>query len=842
MALASGSKLGRYEILSAIGAGGMGEVYRARDLDLGRDVAIKILNESFAADSGRLQRFQQEARITASTNHPNIVTIYDVGAIDGTPFIVSELLEGMTLRDRLRGGPLPLRRALEIAVQIANGLAVAHEKGIIHRDLKPENVFLTKDGQVKILDFGIAKLVAPETPGDLKTLTTEGIVLGTLIYMSPEQVCGGPVDHRSDMFSVGAVLFEMLTGSAPFARPSRAETARAILNLDPLENVEPGTVTPAVERILKHCLEKAPADRFQSARDLMFALQGAMPESSATQRLLARAKHHPIPKRLLLEILLGVLLAAAATMIARRATPPQPQFIRLTYERGTISAARFAPDEHNIIYSGSWAGGPIQLYSTSPEFPSSQPVGYTNAALAGIARSGELALITHGRMADHLVVLGGTLAQAPMAGGTPRELQNNVRWADWDPRGELAVVVQDSSGGRLEYPVGKVLYRTPGWISHIRFSPAGDRIGFLDHPIWSDDRGAVCVLDAAGKKTVLSSGWQSADGLAWSPQGKIWVSASKRGIARALYEISENGQERQILTVPTGMTLQDIASDGRVLLTSEDERVLIRGTDGRGPERDLSWFDWSVARDLSPDGQWLLFEESGAPAGVHYMVGMRKFDGSPPLKLGEGSPGGLSRDGKWVVATTPEQITLLPTGAGQPVAVAAPGLSNFGTAHILPDGEHIVVVAQENHRPLRSYLVDLHGGKPRPITPEGISSYVFSPDGKYVVARDADHLLSIYAVDGSSARGIPNSPTGLLPIAWTADGASLYADDPSSMPQKIYRVEIATGRRQLVKELMPADPSGLVNIFGPVITPDGKAYAYNTYRVLSTLYLVRGLQ
>ncbi len=840
MALASGSKLGRYEILSAIGAGGMGEVYRARDVELGRDVAVKILNESLAADSSRLQRFQQEARITASTNHPNIVTVYDVGIIGTMPFIVSELLEGMTLRDRLRGGPLPLRRALHIAIQMANGLAVAHEKGIVHRDLKPENVFLTKEGQVKILDFGIAKLAAPDTPADLKTLTTTGIVLGTLTYMSPEQVCGEPVDYRSDIFSVGAVLFEMLTGSAPFTRPSRAETARSILNVDPLETVEPGTVPPAVERILHHCLEKIPADRFQSARDLMFALQGALPESSATQRLIARAAH-PVPKRLLLEILLGLLVAAASVIIARRAAPTQPQYIRLTYERGIISAARFAPDQHNIIYSASWAGGPVQLYSTSPEFPSSQPVGY-NAALTNISRSGELALITRGRIADHLVVVDGTLARAPSAGGAPRELQNNVRWADWDTSGQLAVVVQDSSGSRLEYPIGKVLYRTPGWISHIRFSPAGHRIGFFDHPIWSDDRGAVCVLDAAGKKIVLSSGWQSADGLAWSPKNTIWVSASKRGIARALYEISNDGQAREVLTVPTGMTLQDIASDGRVLLTSEDERVLITGTDGSGPARDLSWFDWSVARDISADGKWLLFEESGAPAGVHYMVGMRKFDGSPPLKLGEGSPGGLSRDGKWVVATMPDQIMMLPTGAGQPITVAAPGLSNFGTAHILPDGEHIVVIAQENHRPLRSFLVDLHGGKPRPITPEGISSYVVSPDGKSLAARDMDHLLSIYSTDGSPPRRIPNSPSGLVPIAWTADGRSLYADDPSSMPLKVYRVDNATGQQQLVKELMPADPSGLVDIFGPLITPDGKAYAYNTYRVLSTLYLVKGLE
>jgi eukaryotic-like serine/threonine-protein kinase len=386
------------------------------------------------------------------------------------------------------------------------------------------------------------------------------------------------------------------------------------------------------------------------------------------------------------------------------------------------------------------------------------------------------------------------------------------------------------------------LYQTPGWISHIRFSPQGDRIAFLDHPIWSDDRGSVCVVDKDGKRIVLSDGWEAVDGLAWSPKGDVWVSASKGGNTRSLYAISPDGRQRQVLAVPTGITLQDIASDGRLLLTAEDERSLIQGTDGTGPERDLSWFDWTITRDISPDGKWLLFEESGAPAGVNYMVGMRKLDGSPPVRLGAGSAGGLSRDGKWVVATTPKQVTLLPTGAGQPISVQVPGLQDFGSAKILPDGEHLLLNARENGRPVRTYLIDLNGNKPRPITAEGYTGLIASPDGKFIAAPGPDDRITIYGVDGSAPRHIPNLPPGFIALGWTADGASIYIAEAMSVPNRIYRVDVATGKRQFFRAMMPANSAGLVNIAGVVITPDGKAYAYTYYRVLSTLYVVENLK
>src|ERR1022692_1228998 len=294
MALTSGTKLGPYEIQSPLGAGGMGEVYRARDTRLGRDVAIKVLPEALANDADRLRRFEQEARTIAALNHPNILGIHDIGAHDGAPFLVSEFLEGQTLREKLESGPMPVRRAIEYALGIAQGLAAAHEKGIVHRDLKPENVVVTRDGRVKVLDFGLAKLVRPEKSHEIVvTLTSPatlpGMVMGTVGYMSPEQVRGEPSDPRSDIFSFGAVLYEMLTGKRAFKRETSAETMTAILREEPQALNDTGWQGPLeLQRILARCLEKNVVRRFQSASDLAFAMEslgGPSPAATTAQRV-----------------------------------------------------------------------------------------------------------------------------------------------------------------------------------------------------------------------------------------------------------------------------------------------------------------------------------------------------------------------------------------------------------------------------------------------------------------------------------------------------------------------------------------------------------------------------
>ncbi len=356
MALTTGTKLGPYEILAPLGAGGMGEVYRARDTRLGRDVALKILPESFAREPDRLRRFEQEARAVAALNHPNILAVFDIGQQDGSPFLVSELLEGESLRAALDGGALPQRKTIEYGVQIAHGLAAAHEKGIVHRDLKPENIFVTKDGRIKILDFGLAKL-AQQAGTDEVTLTSPntaaGVVMGTASYMAPEQVRGEAADPRTDIFAFGAVLYEMLSGSRAFRRDTAAETMTAVLKDDPPElSGTARLVSPTLERIVRRCLEKSPEQRFQSARDLSFALSALSgTETSGVARAAAAA-----PRRVPIVLWLSVALALAAVavvtwFVARRpAATTRMQFALAVPDEMSISHIALSRDGSRLVF------------------------------------------------------------------------------------------------------------------------------------------------------------------------------------------------------------------------------------------------------------------------------------------------------------------------------------------------------------------------------------------------------------------------------------------------------------------------------------------------------------
>jgi eukaryotic-like serine/threonine-protein kinase len=852
-----GKVLGHYRVLEKIGSGGMGEVYRASDERLGRDVAIKVLKPSLAHDQDRLRRFELEARAAAALNHPNIVAIYDIGMHDGAPYIVSELLEGQTLRERLLDGSIPRRQALDFARQIAQSLMAAHEKRIVHRDLKPENLFITKDGRIKVLDFGIAKLLSSTFDSEAReaasiasmtTQTRSGSILGTVAYMSPEQLRGKSVDHRSDIFSFGAILYEMLTGKRAFAGETQVDTMTLILKEDPPEMVREGHDIPAAfEQVVRHCLEKEPENRFQSARDLAFAL-GTLSGTTTSRQVLPFRLGSTRFRRWFLRIAGAFLLVSVVYLGYRLRTVQNPEYRRVTFERGTIYSARFTPDGRTVVYGASWNGHPLQIFSTIPDSLSARPLDLASPYLLGISRGGELALTLRGRPGSRLDFEGGVLAQSPMLGGTPREILQDVTWADWGPGDQLAVVHHENSRDHLEFPIGTVLYETSGSISNIRFSPHGDRIAYLDHPKRWDDGGSVCVIDLAGNRTTLSSDWGWEYGLAWSPEGdEVWFSAVQNGSSnRSLWAVSLSGRRREVLTVPGGFTMQDIAPDGRVLATVDNERLAMEWSGKEKQVRDLSWYDWSIAKDISPDGQSVLFEEGSEPAGPKDAVAIRKIDGSPPIRLADGAADTLSPDGKWAISysrTGPAQLTLLPVGPGQARYIALPGLERLQNgSHFLPDGKRVVFNGNEPGRPGRTYVVDVAGGKPEPATPEGVYATLPSPDGKFLAGEIASRELDLFPLDGGPAHHIPDVGPGYVLAQWSADSKALYVFRSGEVPLTIQRVDIATGKMKAVRELVPADRGGVVSI-APVITNvDASEFAYSYYQTLSTLWLISGLK
>jgi eukaryotic-like serine/threonine-protein kinase len=849
----TGQLFGHYRILEKIGAGGMGEIFRARDERLGRDVALKLIRPASSDNPDHLRRFEQEARAAAALSHPNIVAIYDVGFEGSTPYIVSELLEGKTLRQRLAEDAIPVREAAEYALQIAHGLVAAHDRHIVHRDLKPENIFLTNDRHVKILDFGVAKLqVSDEDQRSIEHLTTvtkSGAIIGTVAYMSPEQLRGKSVDHRSDLFSFGSILYEMLTRQRAFRGETEVDTMTAVLREGPPEvNPEQAAIPLGYRDLVKHCLEKDPDNRFQSAKDLAFALQTLSGSSASGKSAFVMPK--PRVSRMLPWAIVAVTATAACLLAILQLRPPTspPTYRRVTFESGTIYSARFARDGESILYSAAWNGRPLQLFTTIGNSLQTQPLTASDATLLAISNANDLALAMHGTHTGQLETIDGMLSIAPLAGGSPREVLSDVRWADYDNAGKLAVVHYVDGRSRLEYPVGNVLHQSAGWISNIRFSPQGNQIAFMDHPAPWDNRGSVCVTDLSGHVRTLSGPWESEHGMAWRPDGKeIWFSAVDKGNNLTLMAVDLSGKTRMLVSSPEGITLQDIASDGRVLATVNTKRLeMALSIQGVREDSILSWHDWNVIKDISRDDQFVLFEDASEAAGSKYAVALRKLDGSLPMRLGEGSAGGLSPDGKWAVSVStgrPEQITLLPIGPGQPRSVDIGGLEHIqnGWARFLADGQRLIVNGNEPGHASRCYVLSLAGGKAKPVTLEGISCGPSSPDGRFVASDGPNSSIALYPVDGGSPRIIPGNSAGFNPVQWSNDNSGLYGNHVGELPARIYKMAIATGKETMVQELRPSAPAGVVIVAPVVVSRDGTRFAYSYNQTLSVLYVISGL-
>jgi serine/threonine protein kinase len=871
MTLATGTKLGPYEVLGSLGAGGMGEVYRARDSRLGREVAIKVLSPEFAADADRRKRFEQEARSASGLNHPNIVTIHDIGSSDSTVYIAMELVEGQTLREILGGGPLPVRRLLDLSYQIADAASKAHAAGIVHRDLKPENVMVSKDGAIKILDFGLAKLQKhqPEEMSNLPTAqeTKAGTVMGTVGYMSPEQASGKPLDFRSDQFALGSIFYEMATGQRAFRRDTHAETLTAIIREEPqpIGRIGPGVPAP-FRWIVERCLQKDPEERYASTRDLARDIRGVrehLSEASGSGEVVrdvsggvAVAAPPPRKPRVGRVVLAGAVLLAAigAGMLLQKRlvhTLP-PSYQQITFGSGTIRAARFAPDGQTIVYSASWDGTPLKLFLKHPSSPDSLPLELPSANLLSISPSGEMAIAVDCR-SNHPGVCAGTLARAALTGGAPRDVALGIQEADWSPDGNSLMIVRDVGGkSRIEYPLGKVLYETSGHVSYARLSPSGNRIAFLDHPFPLDDAGTVAVIDLAGKKTTLTGKWASEGGLAWSASGdEVWFTATEAGANRSLYAVTPSGHLRVVTRVPGGLKLHDVARTGHVLLTRESPRVGIRGmlqSDER--EHDMSFLDYSFAADIAPDASVLLFDEEGEAGGANYTVFVRKADHSPVVRLGEGNAMAISPDGNWALSMMPvpkSPFILLPTGTGEHRQISTGDVSPEQAAAWLPDSKGIVFAGTEPGHQLRLYVESIDGGKPRAISPEGIMAalpgFAVSPDGRAVAVIGPDRKGILLPLAGSGApRPISGIADGEVPLRFSADGRHLYLWKRGDVPARVTRLDLESGKREVWKDLIPADPSGVERISNVLVTPDGKGYAYCYTRLLSDLFVVEGLK
>ena len=855
MLLAAGTTLGPYQIESSLGSGGMGEVYRARDTRLNRAVAVKVLPTAFATDPDRRLRFEREAQAVATLSHPNILAIFDYGVDNGVAYAVTELLEGETLRARLAAGPVPARKAIEYAVQIARGLAAAHEKQFVHRDLKPENVFILGDGQVKILDFGLARQATDSASGASETvaaLTDPGTVMGTVGYMAPEQVKGGAVDARTDLFAFGAVLYETLTGRRAFQRDTAAETMTAILREDPpAMTAARMDLSPALDRIVHHCLEKNPAERFQTARDVAFALENlsGSGQASATTELPAVALRSSRARTIALAgaavALAGVTFLAGWILARPRAEAPVT-FIQQTWPQQTIFHARFLADDRGIVFSGASEGSVPSLFVIRPGSPLQQPFGPPGTHLLSISPSGELAVLTNAECITGRTFTG-TLARMTLD-GSPRPIMEQVRDADWAPDGSLAIVRFDIARDYLEYPAGKMLLETGGYLSDPRVSPDGERVAFFRHQGRYDDRGYLEVVDRGGKVTRLSDELIGAQGVVWSSDGQTIFFSGTPVTAMVTVPYlphqvpAGGGAIRPAWPSPGNMWIQDIAADGRVLATREDMNfgVVAKGA-GEAAERDLTWINFSFGGTFSKDGRRILFTE---PAGTsNYTLCLRNVDGSPVTQIGEGHAQGISPDGQWAAALLPasQELMLYPTGAGKPRKLDKGPISEYENlaAQWFPDSRHLLVVGFEGGK-REYYKQSIESGAPQKLPHlEGFAAVVLEPDGETVLTATSAGGWSRSPIGGGPGQPLKGIGAGESLAGWSNDGQSVFVRRRMG---EIVRLNPVTGAILGSFTTSPRSRTGISRMDVTHVLDDGRVYSYWYERRLSTAFVVNGIQ
>jgi len=856
--ISAGTSLLHYRIVEKIGEGGMGAVWKATDATLDREVAIKVLPGDFARDAERLARFEREAKVLASLNHPNIGGIYGFHEANGVRFLAMELVPGEDLAHRLEKGSVPFSEAKDYARQIAAGLEYAHERGIVHRDLKPANVKITPDGTVKVLDFGLAKAVVGDpsgsgptsTPTILPTMTSAGtaigMILGTAAYMSPEQARGKPVDKRADIWAFGVVLFEMIAGKRLFEGETVSDTLAAVLTRSVDLDALPRSVPAPLRRLLARCLDRDPKMRLRDIGEARIVLESAAAaEADAVVAPVAAPRRPAWMAAAAIAIFAVGAAGAFAVMRARGpVVAPPVKFVQKSFRRQGIFNARFAPDGRTIVYSGANDATKPEVFVIRPEYQEAVPLGIPASHLLALSSKNELAILTKARWLHHRV-FEGTLARVPLGGGAPRELLEKVRDADWSPDGTQLAIIREAQGkDRLEYPIGTVLYEVPGYLSDVRVSPDGKHVAFMEHPWRGDDRGGVSIIDLAGHRRVLADGFGAEEGLVWAPGGQeLFISAWTEG--ESVYQIAAvdlSGRIRHPLIVPEGFTPQDVAPGGSWLATSDDTptRVIGRAA-GTAEDRDLSWLDSSGSPVISRDGGTVALSDWGRSAGSNYAVILRKMDGSPALSLGEGSALELSPDGKSVlvnVPSTPARLMLYPTGPGEPRRLDGGELEAYSDGHFFDDGKSLLVCGNAAGKAPRCYVRSLDAAELHPVGPEGVDQGAVSPDGRTVVARRVTGEYVLCAVSGGTTQALPLLAVDERLVRFSPEGTKVWVFHGN----RVESVDLVSGRRESILELGAPKGAGMTRVTAITLANDPRAYAYTAAEYSSILFQIEGVK
>jgi hypothetical protein len=869
-----GTRLGPYEITAKLGAGGMGEVYRASDTKLKRQVAIKVLPAGTANDAEHLARFKREAQALASINHPNIAAIYDLEEAGDTLFLVLELVEGEDLAERLQRGAMPPDEAIAIAKQIAEALEAAHEKGIVHRDLKPANIKLTPDGAVKVLDFGLAKALASDAAGgssfdsaNSPTLThaatMAGVIMGTAAYMAPEQARGKSVDRRADIWAFGVVLYEMLTGRQLFRGETVSDTLAAVLTCELDAATLPAVTPAAIRRLLRLCLERNPKNRLHDIADARIAIDDALRGAADTPSAAPPARAGADLRRWLVAAaaVAALVLGAAAgyvgrgRSVARTASLAELTFKPVTFEEGFVFAARFGPDGRTIVYSADWDGQPRGVFVTSLDSLEFRPLGFPGADLLSVSRSGELALLAGStETGGNPYIRSGTLARASLTGGAPREELERVRFADLGSDNDVAVIREDERRQTMEYPVGQVLAELPvvksrSWSGQTglvgpRVSPSGNHVAFFDYRIGSPLRAKI--FDRSGKLVTQSPPLADWWNLAWASADEVWVSAAETaGRQTFIFGLDLHGRQRVVFRAPGAFALHDISPQGEVLGSFDRISRRVELLDGNDPgSRNRTWREGGYPRGFSTT-HTLLFDLSGDSGGPRGSVFIWRPGEQQPVRIADGSSLALSPDGSRALVVsndTPPKVTIVPTGAGQPRAPDLGAFESAPWAGWLPDGRLVIELLRPKSGPA-VYVLPATGGGPVPLLASGVTlagGNLISPDGSRIAAIDADGRLTVCTIAAGVCQPVPGARDRDEVGGWSADGSSLLVYQRLPVPVQIDRIEVATGRRVAWRTVRPvhAAVSGLGDLF---VSPDGAVvYDYDTTR--SELYVIKGMK